>query len=152
MTYTFDSYIRATPQQVWQTFTDPGLSPHVNFGATIDSDWEVGSRLPSRIGDGPVMVDGIVLEARAPHRLVRTWQELWDPAARAEPASRVTYTFTELAHLTHLRVVHDQLDPASVTAGLTARAWPMGLANLKTLVETGQPLGLTFELAAAVTF
>ncbi|MER6514092.1 SRPBCC domain-containing protein [Nonomuraea sp. NPDC001636] len=151
MTYTFDTYIRATPQQVWQTFTDPELSPHINFGATIESDWRAGSRLPSRIGEGPVMVDGIVLAAEAPHRLVRTWQEQWNPAARAEPASRVIYTFTEMAHLTHVHVVHDQLDPASVTAGLTVRAWPMGLANLKTFVETGEPLGLTFELIAAVT-
>ncbi|MGW4404791.1 SRPBCC domain-containing protein [Nonomuraea sp. NPDC004702] len=151
MTYTFDSYIRATPPQVWRIFTDPELSPHINFGATIESDWNVGSRLPSRIGDGPVMVDGIVLEAEAPHRLVRTWQELWHPDAHAEQASRVSCTFTELAHLTHLRVVHDQLDPAGVTAALTVRAWPMGLANLKTLVETGEPLGLTFELASAVT-
>jgi uncharacterized protein YndB with AHSA1/START domain len=151
MTYTFDTYIRATPRQVWDTFTDPELSPHINFGATIDSDWKAGSRLPSRIGDGPVMVDGIVLEAEPAHRLVRTWQEVWDPDARAEQTSRVTYTFTSLAHLTHLRVVHDQLDPASVTASLTVRAWPMGLANLKTLVETGRPLGITFELAAAVT-
>lgn len=148
MTFTFDIYIRATPRQVWDVLTDTRLSPHINFGATIDSDWTVGSRLPSRIGDGPIAVDGTVLEADPPHRLVRTWAELWNTESADDQPSRVTYTLTPMEHLTHLHVVHDQLPPDSATAKLTAQAWPMGLSSLKTLIETGEPLGITFELAS----
>jgi hypothetical protein len=39
-----------------------------------------------------------------------------------------------------LRVVHDQLEGAPMTAEAVSGGWMMVLSGLKTLVETGKPL------------
>ena len=37
-------------------------------------------------------------------------------------------------------VVHDDLDPGGLTGSLISNGWPRVLANLKTLLETGETL------------
>jgi hypothetical protein len=37
-------------------------------------------------------------------------------------------------------VIHDDLEPGGVTGSLISQGWPRVLANLKTLLETGDPL------------
>jgi uncharacterized protein YndB with AHSA1/START domain len=150
MLVSFDIYIKAPPQRVWDVFTDVRLSPYLRFGATLECDYKVGSRIPARLGDGPPATDGTILESDPPHRLVRTWEELWNPEAAQEPPSRVTYEFLPMGEgITHVRGTHDLLIPGSTTAELTAPGWPMVLSSLKTLVETGEPLGISFDLAQA---
>jgi hypothetical protein len=39
-----------------------------------------------------------------------------------------------------LTVVHDDLAPDGLTQTLISGGWPRVLANLKTLLETGEPL------------
>ncbi|WP_433430621.1 SRPBCC domain-containing protein [Nonomuraea sp. CA-141351] len=137
---TFDCYIGADAERVWDVLTDPGLIPLYRFGHTFDCDWEADSPLVSRFPDGRPGIEGKVLESRKRERLVHTWQETGMPSANGGRASLVTYALTTMGDVTHLRITHDDLDPDGMTIGIVGRAWPLIISGLKTLIETGKPL------------
>ncbi len=93
-----------------------------------------------------VAVDGEVLEADEPHKLVLTWRMVMGTAVlAAEGFTRLTYEIEEVSGLTKLTVVHD-LEGAPQLAQLVAGewevngaggGWPWILSGLKTLLETG---------------
>jgi len=102
------------------------------------------------MGMPEVVVDGEVIEAEPPRRLVQTWRPLWSEDIAAE-TTRVTYDIEEDdGGITRLTVTHE-LEGAPITAaqvGLSdARVleggggWPMILSDLKSLLETGTALG-----------
>ena len=86
--------------------------------------------------------DNVVIESDPPHKLVATWNALWNEETAAEPDSRVTWTIDERdGGVCLLRVVHDRLDQSPITAEhVSGEGWTMVLSGLKTLVETGEPL------------
>ena len=102
------------------------------------------------MGMPEVVVDGEVLEADPPRRLVQTWHPLWaeDIAAEEPRASRTTSKRTT-GGVTRLTVTHE-LEGAPITAaqvGLSdgrlhegGGGWPMILSDLKSLLETGTSL------------
>jgi activator of Hsp90 ATPase-like protein len=81
-----------------------------------------------------------ILEWDPPRRLVHTWRSLYDPVMAAEPESRVTWEIEPMADgVAKLTLVHDRLDASPRTAA-SVRGWSYILSNLKTVMETGQPL------------
>jgi uncharacterized protein YndB with AHSA1/START domain len=95
------------------------------------------------MGTGEVAVDGEVVEADPPHRLVQTWRATWT----GEPATRLTYEIAAgLGGVSSLTLVHE-LEGAPGTAAQVGGAiegagggWSEVLSDLKTLLETGKPL------------
>ena len=86
-------------------------------------------------------VDGEVIEADPPRKLVTTWRAVYDPETAAEPHSRVTWEIEPAGeHVTKLTVIHDELEAAPKTAANVAGGWSYILSGLKTLLETGSPL------------
>ena len=41
----YEIYIRTTPERLWEAITDPDIRSKYTFGARVESDWTVGSRL-----------------------------------------------------------------------------------------------------------
>ncbi len=95
----------------------------------------------------------VVVESEPYRRLSYTWHtfthewaaslDLTDDARdrlAAEPRSKVTFEIEPLGKQVRLTVVHDDLKPGGMTGLLISRGWPRVLANLKTLLETGQTL------------
>src|SRR5271167_1048609 len=41
----YEIYIRTTPKRLWEAITDPDIRAKYNFGAAVNSDWKVGSRM-----------------------------------------------------------------------------------------------------------
>src|ERR1700739_253669 len=72
--FVYVTYIYTTAQQVWDAITKPEFARRY-WRHTNVSDWKPGSRGEPRHGDGSgkVLIDGEVLEANPPHRLVMTW-------------------------------------------------------------------------------
>ena len=135
----FEIYIRTTPERLWEAITDPVIRMKYHFGASVESDWAVGS--PYRLGhpasDRP-LIEGENLVVERPSRLVQTMLALWSPDAERAGTSRVTWEIEPVGDSCRLRVVHDQLPPdapAELYGG-----WPMILSGLKTWLETGQTL------------
>ena len=87
-TYVYVTYIRASAQQVWQALTDADLTARY-WGHANVSDWQPGSTWEHRRVDGSGSVDvvGRVVEAEPPTRLVITFEDSPDAAARSPRSS-----------------------------------------------------------------
>jgi uncharacterized protein YndB with AHSA1/START domain len=102
------------------------------------------------MGMPEVVIDGEVVEADTPRRLVQTWHALWDEQIAAEGPTRVTFDIEEDdAGITRLTVTHE-LEGAPIHAAQLASVarlheggggWSWFLSDLKTLLETGNSLG-----------
>jgi uncharacterized protein YndB with AHSA1/START domain len=140
-TQVYQLYIRASQEEVWDAITDPAIVAKFFFGAQVESTYEVGSKLRSVSPDGSdTWGDNTILEWDPPRRLVHTWRSLYDPVMAAEPESRVTWEIEPMADgVAKLTLVHDRLDASPRTAA-SVRGWSYILSNLKTVMETGQPL------------
>jgi uncharacterized protein YndB with AHSA1/START domain/DNA-binding transcriptional ArsR family regulator len=137
-TFVYVTYIHATPERIWHALTDSDLTAEY-WGHSNVSDWEVGAGWEHQRTDGSGIADaaGTVLEAVPPSRLVMTFGE-----ADAEPgdeASKVTFTIEPHEEIVRLTVIHEDLaDEAEYEAA--SAGWPAVLANLKSLIETGEAL------------
>ncbi|MCZ2805684.1 metalloregulator ArsR/SmtB family transcription factor [Modestobacter sp. VKM Ac-2983] len=140
--YVYVTYIRASADQVWHALTDADLTARY-WGHANVSDWQTGSTWEHRRTDGSGQVDvaGRVLESSPPTRLVITFQEpTADPDA--EPAgepSIVTFLVEPHEDIVRLTVTHERLADQASHDGVS-HGWPAVLANLKSLLETGQVL------------
>ena len=136
-TYVYVTYIRARAEQVWQALTDADLTARY-WGHANVSDWQPGSRWEHRRTDGSGQVDlvGRVLENEPPTRLVVTFGESADAP---DDASVVTFLVEPHHDIVRLTVTHENLaDPSALRE--VSHGWPAVLANLKSLLETGQVL------------
>jgi uncharacterized protein YndB with AHSA1/START domain len=142
-TQVYSVFIRATPDQVWDGITKPEFTARYFYGSVIDSTYEPGSPYTGWSEDrSQHYVDGEVIEADRPRKLVTTWRAMYDPETAAEPYSRVTWEIEPAGeNVTKLTVIHDELDAAPKTAANVAGGWSYVLSGLKTLLETGEPLG-----------
>jgi uncharacterized protein YndB with AHSA1/START domain len=136
----FRVFIRATPEEVWKAITDPDFTERYYYGTRLESTLEPGDAFRYRPADGPLMLDGELVEADPPRRLVQTFRALWTEELAAEPPSRVVWEIEpDEQGLTRLTVTHDRLDDAPHTAEAIA-GWDYILSGLKTLLETGRPM------------
>jgi uncharacterized protein YndB with AHSA1/START domain len=135
-TLTFDVYVRASLDQVWQGLTDPALVPRWRFGMTFDTNWQAGAPLASRSPDGA----GTVLAAAAGQCLTYDWEQSGVPGANGGHSSTVSFELAPMGGITHLRAVHSDLEEGDPFCRIVAGGWPMMLSSLKSLLETGEPL------------
>jgi uncharacterized protein YndB with AHSA1/START domain len=153
-TNTYKIWIKATPEQVWQGLTDPEQLAGYGYGGRFEFDPRPGGVYRVRATDemleagGPeLMIEGEVLEAEEPRRLVLVWHPLFGEEMSAEPPTRMTYELEPGRDgVTKLTLAHEVTDApraAAMTAGSIAHAGgglPWVLSDLKTLLETGKTL------------
>jgi len=139
----YQIYIRATAEQVWEAITKPEFSARYFYGSRVSTTAEAGAPMLYHAPEGDALWgDAKVIESVRPHRLVHTWRLVYDNEMAAEPPSRVTWELDEdPPGLTKLTVIHDQLEHSPRTAATVSGGWMFILSGLKTVVETGQPLG-----------
>jgi uncharacterized protein YndB with AHSA1/START domain/DNA-binding transcriptional ArsR family regulator len=151
--FVYTTYIKTTPEQLWQALTDPSFTGRY-WGATFASDWEVGSPMTWEY-DGVEIADPaqVVLEADPYRRLAYTWQTVTPEFAdkvgfsddyfakvAAERRSKVSFDIEAHGQGVKLTVIHDDFDPGSAMLESVSGGWPVILASLKTLLETGRAL------------
>ena len=152
--FVYTTYIRTTPERLWQALTDPSFTRRW-WQTTFETDWAVGSQM---IWDnnGIIIADPeqIVLESDPYRRLAYTWHtftpelkermgdEVFAKLSR-ERRSRVAFDIEPVGEMTKLTVVHDDFEPGSTAATMVRNGWPVFLSSLKTLLETGEPLAST---------
>jgi uncharacterized protein YndB with AHSA1/START domain/DNA-binding transcriptional ArsR family regulator len=137
--YVYVTYIRATPDQVWRALTDADLTARY-WGHANVSDWQPGSAWEHRRVDGSGVNDAVgrVLTAEPPTRLVITFEDSPDSASSREP-SVVTFLVEPYQEIVRLTVTHENLPNEDMLKGISD-GWPSVLANLKSLLETGDVL------------
>jgi uncharacterized protein YndB with AHSA1/START domain/DNA-binding transcriptional ArsR family regulator len=151
-TFVYTTYIRTTPESLWQALTEPAFTKRY-WGASFDTDWQPGSPMRWELGVAVDDPEQVVVDADPPRRLSYTWHtmtpELAESMGMAEDAqqriaaerrSTVTFEIEPLDDLVKLTVIHDGFEPGSLMAELVSGGWPRVLSNLKTLLETGEPL------------
>jgi uncharacterized protein YndB with AHSA1/START domain len=157
-TQVYRVYIRATPEAIWDAITKPEWTQKYGYRGIVEFDeLRPGGRYRflappemQAMGMPEVVVDGEVLEADPPRRLVQTWHPLWAEDIAAE-TTRVIYDIEEDdGGVTRLTVTHE-LEAAPVTAAQVGLGearmheggggWPMILSDLKSLLETGESFG-----------
>lgn len=137
-TAVFEIYIKATPEQVWEAITDPGLRARYSFGVGTTSDWTPGSSYLAAVPDVVDIASGQNLVVEPPRLLVQSFDALWSDEVRAQGTTQVTWEIEQIEDSCRLTVVHDHL-PDGANAELYG-GWPMILSGMKTLIETGEQL------------
>ncbi|MEA2271057.1 MAG: hypothetical protein QOC64_3667 [Solirubrobacteraceae bacterium] len=151
-TQVYRVYIRATPEAIWEAITKPEWSARYGYGGRVEYDLRPGGAYRALTSDEmrahgapEVAVEGEVVEADPPRRLVQTWRMLMD-ADMATHQTRLTYEIEAgEGGVTKLTLIHD-LEGAPRLAALLAGemedagaggGWSWVLSDLKTLLETG---------------
>jgi uncharacterized protein YndB with AHSA1/START domain/DNA-binding transcriptional ArsR family regulator len=146
--FVYTTYIRTTPERLWQALTEPAFSRQY-LGHAMESDWQVGSRYVwDQDGVKIEHPDQVILEADPYRRLAFTFHtftpelaaavglsEETVTAAARERRSRVAFTIESQGERVKLTVVHDDFEPDSTVLKLVTEGWPIKLSNLKTGLE-----------------
>jgi uncharacterized protein YndB with AHSA1/START domain len=136
--FMYVTYIRSTPERVFEAITRPEVARRY-WGHENVSDWQPGSRWEHVRAneERTVNVVGKVVEVTPPKRLVITWAS---PSRADDPEaySRVTFDVEPYDDMVRLTVSHDELEAGSGMAKGVTQGWPIVLASLKSLLETGQ--------------
>jgi uncharacterized protein YndB with AHSA1/START domain/DNA-binding transcriptional ArsR family regulator len=140
--HVFQVYIRTTPERLWQAITDPDLTRQYLHRTRVASNWRPGEPITYWEAD-EVVVDGSVLEAQPPRRLVTTWSFRRAADFRNDPPSRVTWEIEAIGDNCRLTLIHDQFPGETPTFRSVGSGWPVVLSSLKSLLETGEALRLT---------
>jgi uncharacterized protein YndB with AHSA1/START domain len=140
--FVYVTYIETTPQKLWQALTEGAFTRQYWFGQTIESDWARGSRVVIRSGS-EVHDYGEVLECEPCRRLSYSWHVEFHEVFRREKPSRVTFEIEPMGNEVKLTVTHDQFGPGSKVHEAVSNGWPLILASLKSLLETGRALPST---------
>lgn len=141
-THVYTVYVAGSAEDVWSAIVDGDRTVQYFYGTRVESTWEPGAPVRYTYPDGTVAADGEVISIDPGTRLEYTFHARWDPDLDAEGPVRQIW----------------RIDPAGDgVVALTVETWDIGadtrtigefssgisyiLSGLKTLVETGAPLG-----------
>ncbi|MDP9184392.1 MAG: SRPBCC family protein [Actinomycetota bacterium] len=163
-TQVYRVYIKTTPQAIWDGITKPEWTQRYGYTNIADYDLRPGGAYKSypseamkRGGEAAgipmpdVIVDGEVIEAEPPHRLVQTWRMLMDPNSAPEGFTRITFEISEgkggVSKLTVTHELEGAPNLALVVGGGredegAGGGWAWVLSDLKSLLETGAPMDM----------
>jgi uncharacterized protein YndB with AHSA1/START domain len=149
-------FIKATPQAIWDAITKPEWTQRFGYGLRDEFELRPGGKYRghatsgmAEVGLKGVIVDGEVLEADPPHKLVITWRMAVDPRLAAEGFTRLTYEIAEgKGGVSRLSVIHDlagRPGHAAMVAGDKqgpgeGGGWLWILSDLKSLLESGSQM------------
>ena len=159
-TQVYRVYIKATPQAIWDAITRPEWTARYGYTGLAEYDLHPGGAYRVRATQQfaaasraqgheipDVIIEGEVLEADPPNRLVTTFRMLMDPGLALEPSTRITHEIKQGANGVCALTLTHELEGAPKLALILGgtledqgagggHAWV--LSDLKTLLETGQ--------------
>ena len=151
-TFVYATYIRTTPEKLWDALTNGDFSEKYWMGYRIEVEQKKGGRLriaPPKGMDQKGDHTGEVLECDPPRKLVYTWNTSHKDAPeltkQRNGLSRVTYELHQMGAQVRLRLIHENLLPGDVEKDPNTfkginNGWPAVMSSLKSLLETGQAI------------
>ena len=134
--FVYVTYIRTTPEKLWDALLKPEFTKLYWFGSWQESDWRKGSSW-KLYGPEGLNCTGEVVEIEKPRRLVTKWLNESKPELKAEGYSLCTFEIEQAGAALRLTVTHECAAPKSKVLERVGMGWPMVLSNLKSLLETG---------------
>lgn len=147
--FVYVTYIRTTPERLWQAITDPAFSNRY-MGHALVSDFKKGSEYVWSDCSGLEITDPgqVILESEPYRRLTFTFHTFVPELttlgldgdvvrkAASERRSKVTFDIEPVEDgQVKLTVIHDEFPPESTVRELISGGWPWKLANLKSALE-----------------
>ncbi len=80
--FVYVTYIRTTPEKLWQALIDPEFTRRYWCATWQDSEWKPGASWRVMIPDGRIADTGEIVEVEPPRRLVLTWRNEFKPELR----------------------------------------------------------------------
>ena len=155
-TQVHEIYIKASPQAIWDAITKPEWTEKYGYKGRVEYELRKGGAFrgfatPAMVSFGMpnVVLDGEVIEADPPRKLVQSYRFLFSPENQAEGFTHITWEIEQAAPgFSRLTVTHD-LEGAPIMAGMVASkfsetgtgGWGWILSDLKSLLETGATMG-----------
>lgn len=136
-TFVYVTYIRTTPEKLWNALTDPEFMKQYWFGMHAESEWVAGAPWQLVSPQGEVFDAGAIVQADRPRRLVIRWEHQNKPELKADGASLCTMEIEQSASAVKLTITHTSEREASKLIEAVSAGWPKVLSNLKSLLETG---------------
>jgi uncharacterized protein YndB with AHSA1/START domain len=138
--FVYVTYIRTTPEKLWQALLDPEFTRHWWCEIYQECDWKPGASWRMMIPDGRVFNSGEVVEIEPNRRLVLRWRHEFRPELREEGHSRMTCELESTSESVKLTIIHEMEKSDSRFIETVSNGWPLILASLKSLLETGESL------------
>lgn len=138
--FVYVTWIRTTPEKLWQALIDPAFTRRYWVETWQESEWKPGSSWKLMIPDGRVLNSGEIIEIDPPRKLVLIWRTEFIPEMKAEGDSRLTYELEQQGEAVKLTLIHEMEKPGSKMITAVSNGWPMVMASLKSLLETGESL------------
>ena len=148
-------YIRATPEMIWDAVTTPEWTVKYGYRAPVEYDLKPGGKYRHKatqqmltMGLPETIIDGEVIEAHPPRKLVHTLRFLFSEENKAEGFTRITWEIEPTkAGFCRLTVTHE-MEGAPIMATSTSSkfdergggGWTWIISDLKSLLETGKSI------------
>ena len=154
-THVHEIYIKTTPELLWDAITSPEWTQQYGYRTRAEYELRPGGKHCHRsnaqmlaIGLPDPCIDGEVIEASPPYKLVHSWRFLFNAANREEGFTRVTWEIVPSgAGFCRLTVTHELSNAPLMAANTSSKfdgqgggGWNWILSDLKTLLETGKSM------------
>lgn len=138
--FVYVTFIRTTPEKLWSALTDPEQMKQYWLGVHIQSDWTIGAHWQMFLPDGTLADAGEILAIERPKRIQLKWRNEFRPELKAEGFSLCTIDLEPYGASVRLSIAHTIERAESKFIQAVSGGWPKILSNLKSLLETGQPV------------
>lgn len=139
-THSYRTFVACDVADAWDALVNGEQTARYYYGTRVESDWTEAGPIRYLSPDGSVVADGVVLSVEPPNRLELMFHARWDPDLENEGPVRMVWLVEEANGISQI-TVESYLDPASTTYEHWSSGIPFIVSGLKTLLETGKPLG-----------
>jgi uncharacterized protein YndB with AHSA1/START domain len=148
-------YIRAEASAIWEALTTAEWAEKYGYRAGVEYDLKPGGKFRGIANAGmrsmglpETIIDGEVIEADPPHKLVQTYRFMFNEEQVKEGFTRITWEIVPSGKgFCRLTVTHDSSNAPMMTGSTTSTyndrgggGWNFVLSDLKSLLETGKPM------------
>src|ERR1051326_4883241 len=141
--FVYVTFIRTTPERLWSALTDPEVMKQYWFGMHQETEGKVGSSWKLVFPDGRIADTGEIVGFDPPRRLVIKWRNEFKPELKAEGPGLCTMELEPIDGGVKLTITHAIDHPESKVIEAVSGGWPRIISNLKSLLETGEPVEKT---------
>jgi uncharacterized protein YndB with AHSA1/START domain len=141
--FVYVTFIRTTPEKLWDALTKAEFTRKYWFGSSLDSTWSPGASWQLKTPDGRLADSGNVVEIDKPRRLVISWRHELMAEMKDQENARATFELEPQGDVVKLTVTHESDRKDSKLIKGVSGGWPIILASLKSLLETGKSIERT---------
>ena len=139
--HVYQAFIDCTMEDAWDAIVSGDKTALYYYGTRVESEWRPGAPIRYLGADGGVVADGEIIAFDEPKKLEITFHARWDPQIEAEGPVRMVWALGSQNGLTTVTVEFHGAPAGTRTYDDFVGGLPFIVSGMKTLLETGAPLG-----------